>query len=364
MELHQINPNMLILARQVRGITQNEFSKKLNIDQGNLSKIEHGLIRVNDELLNKFSYLLKFPREFFFKNGKIYPSELSLFRKRKTLAKRSVDQITAQLNIQYLQLVELKEEIELGRFLPTFDLDEFGSPKRLAIALRQFWQMPRGMIDNLTSLVEKAGIVVLHLDINSEKFDGIRFVADGKIPIIALNKNMPPDRMRNTLSEELGHVLMHKVNTLTADDEAREFASEFLMPSEDIEFPSHLTITHLADMKRYWRVSMGALLMKAKTMNKVSPRQYQHLWFQMGQLGYKKREPAILDPPPEHTTLINKIFNIYVTHLHYTISDFLKLFAIDVDDFNEWWKPYLQKEVAEETKQPLKLVRDGIFYSA
>lgn len=360
MERNEINPNMLILARQARALTQRELSTKLSIEQGRLSKLEHGLIQVNEDLLNELTKILQFPKEFFSQSGQIYPSELSLFRKRQSLSKRTTDQIIAQLHLQYYHLLKLYQSIEVETFLQHFDLDEYESPKKVAIALRKLWQLPSGRIDNLTGLLEKAGVIILHLDINTDKFDGVKFIADNKIPIIALNKNKPPDRMRMTLGEEWAHILMHKINTPTADDEALEFASEFLVPSNEIEFPSHITLSDLADLKRYWKVSMGSLLYKAKTTKKITQWQYQSLWSEISKLGYKKREPVELDPPFEKPELVEKIFTIFMNDFKYSLEDFLNLFCIYNSDFNNWWSPYLKEP---KNKHSLKLIRGGAFYN-
>jgi len=349
---------MVILARQVEGLTQLELSRMLGIDQGKLSKIEHGLIRINEELFDALCTALNFPRDFFFQPGEIYPTELYLFRKRKTLPQKFCDQITSLLNIQYLQLLKLYQSVNVETNIPMFDLDEYSSPKEVALKLRHLWKIPFGRIDNLTALVESSGIAILHLDIRTDKFDGIKFVGNS-FPLIALNKNMPPDRMRLTLAEEFGHLLMHKIPTASSDDEAREFALEFLIPSNQIEFPSQrITLSHLADLKRYWKVSMAALLYKAKDLGKVTPMQYQYLWKQMSQLKYRKREPAELDPPFENTKLIKKIFNLYKNEYGYTLEDFIKLFSINEDRFKQWWKHYYD---LPEKENHLKLVRKDSF---
>ena len=77
------------------------------------------------------------------------------------------------------------------------------------------------------------------------------------VPIIALNKDMPPDRIRFTLAHEVGHIIMHKIISPTSDDEATSFASEFLVPSNEINFPpGGLKLSDFADLKRYWKVSI------------------------------------------------------------------------------------------------------------
>lgn len=351
---------MLVLARQVRGLTQIDLATKLGVSQGKISKIEQGLIAADSDTIERISDYLDFPKDFFTQSGQIFPSEISLYRKRQSLTKRGQDQINALLNLKYLQLNRLLQSIEIDSYVPFMDLDELQTPHNVAKKLRQYWQIPRGRIENLTALVESAGIFVLHIDTSTNRFDGIRFIADARIPIVALNKNMPPDRMRFTLAHEIGHILMHKIVTTTADEEANAFASEFLMPSDEIEFPiKGITLSHLADLKRYWRVSMAALIQKARDLKVINNRQYQYLWMQMGKHGYRVREPIELDPPFETPTLISEILRLHLNQLNYSEMDILKMFQINQNDFEDWWGQYLPPK---EKKPILKLVRGGVFY--
>lgn len=356
----EINPNMLILARQVRGLTQSEIATRLGVSQGRISKMEQGLINIDDFIIEQLGKMLSFPKTFFSQPGQIYPADISLYRKRQSLSKRDTDQINALINLKYQHLGKLLQSVEVENHVPFMDLDEFNTPQNVAIHLRRNWKLPNGPIDNLTALLESAGIFVFHINIPNPQFDGIRFVADSLVPIIALNKNMPPDRIRFTLAHELGHLVMHKIKTPTADDEANIFASEFLIPSHDIEFPlGRLTLTHLADLKRYWKVSMASLLMKATDLGVITHRQSQYLWSQMSQLGYRKREPGELDPPMEKPRLIGTIIKLHLHELEYSEQDIRDLFALHENDFNDWWGDDFPDQ---KQQPPLKLTRGGMFY--
>ncbi|MCA9734943.1 ImmA/IrrE family metallo-endopeptidase [candidate division KSB1 bacterium] len=353
-----INPEMLILARQIRGISQSDLAHQLNMSQGRISKAEQGLLSLDSESFRKLAKVLKFPDEFFMQPGRIYPVEINLFRKRQALTKYSKDKINALLNILFIHLNKLLNQIEVETQIPFMDIDEHGSPKEIANKLRQFWRLPEGPLENLTNIIESAGIFVLHLDLYNNQFDGLRFMADPNIPIIAINKNVPPDRMRFTLAHELGHLIMHKILTKSAEAEAHEFASEFLVPTDQIEFPNRrLNLSHFADLKRYWKISMAALITKAKEQKKISERQYQYLYAQLNQLGYRMREPAELDPPIESPKLLKKIFELYNIELGYSRDELIKLFNISTEDFDAWWGDQLP----QNAKKPvLKLVRGGL----
>ncbi len=338
----QINHNMVTLARQLRGLTQTELSRKLGISQGKISKIEQGFLGVDKDVFSKLVKFLNFPRGFFTQTGQLFPAEISLYRKKQSLPKKDSDYINALLNYKYRALLKLLESIEVETNIPFLDIADYDNPKEIAKVLRNYWKIPKGSIENLTGWVEKSGIFVLYIDVPTNKFDGIRFNADTNVPIIALNRSMPPDRIRFSLAHELGHIIMHRLLTPTADDEAMIFASEFLVPSTEIIFPSgKLRLSDFADLKRYWKVSMAALIFKAKELDKLTDSQYRYLWQQMAKLGYKMCEPGTLNPPVEEPTLIKEIIKLHLDELGYDKNELKGLLALNEKDFEELWRPYI-----------------------
>ena len=61
----QFNSEMLILARESRGLTQQECAIKCQISQGEQSKIETGIKDPSDDLILKFSSVLRYAPLFF-----------------------------------------------------------------------------------------------------------------------------------------------------------------------------------------------------------------------------------------------------------------------------------------------------------
>lgn len=65
-----INPRMITLARESRGLTQTELSKAMKIPQGTLSKMElYGMAA--EKHLSKLSECLNYPENFFYQYFKI-----------------------------------------------------------------------------------------------------------------------------------------------------------------------------------------------------------------------------------------------------------------------------------------------------
>jgi transcriptional regulator with XRE-family HTH domain len=59
------NRHLLVLAREVRGLTQTELAEKSGIDQGVISRFETGWRLIQLEALAKLAEALHFPEAFF-----------------------------------------------------------------------------------------------------------------------------------------------------------------------------------------------------------------------------------------------------------------------------------------------------------
>ena len=146
----------------------------------------------------------------------------------------------------------------------------------------------------MSALLESAGAIVIMFDFGTRLIDGLSAYdpLDAMPPIVFLNSTSPAERTRFTAAHELGHIVMHRRGFLSedAEHEADDFASEFLMPTTEIKgFLGGITLDALASLKSRWKVSMGALLVRAVRLGKISERRSRTLWMQMAKLGYKTK---------------------------------------------------------------------------
>lgn len=80
--VRQINPDMLVLARRARGLTQGELASVLNVSQPLLSRLEKGGYDIPTDLMGKLVRELHFPESFFFQQGMIVPPGLSVYHRK------------------------------------------------------------------------------------------------------------------------------------------------------------------------------------------------------------------------------------------------------------------------------------------
>lgn len=338
------NADLLILARQSRGLSQSELASNCSLSQAMISKLEGRLVNEPSlDVLSKLSQNLNYPTDFFYETDRIYglPASVhagAMYRKKTSVTKKSREQLEAILNIRILHLKRLLRSIDLDFDLPLFELDpDECDPEEIAGKLRQAWKIPKGPLHNLMEYVERAGCMVFLCDFDNLSVDGVTIRPSDLPPCIFLNKNLPGCRQRFTLAHELGHIIMHGIPTGdNMEEQADKFASALLMPKDDIKpyLQGKLTITRLAQLKPFWLCSMSSILYRAGSIEAVSPNSLKYLWIEMNKLGYKLREPSEIDIQREVPKNVDEVINIHVQELEYSLKDMQSLLKSSNDDLH------------------------------
>lgn len=355
--MRKFNAEMLVLARESRGLSQHALSRRIDINQSYLSKLESRLIEPNDDFLQKSSEELKFPINFFFQEGHKYPSK-SFHRKKSKLSQTELSVISATANIMILHIRELLNDISLSSVgIKEVDTDS-QTPEEIAQCIRNSWSIPQGPINNMIECVELNGGVVMEIDTMSDAFDGVTITVPELPHAIFFNKNMPGDRIRFTIAHELGHAVMHRYPTVSMEEEANRFAAEFLMPKNEIKDSLYsLSIPKLIQLKSFWKVSIGALLRRAKDLGTVTSEEYMKIYREMGRLGIIKVEPYPIDR--EQPQLFISIIKFLKKEMRYDDRQIIDRLLISDEDY---YKYYFGKSVQNRprlVKKPLELLEYG-----
>lgn len=334
-----INPDMIVLARDSRGLTQKQLAKNLSITQGALSRMESGLLSVSEDMLMQLSEYLNYPEHFFMLEDKIYGTGISgmgfiYHRQRKNIPVKTVSAIQAQINVRRIHISRLLRhtEIQCPFDIPHYDIDEYnGKIQEIARSVRAAWNLPQGPVRNLTESIESAGGIVVKCDFGTIKIDALSEHFPGLPPLFFINSKSPGDRLRFTLAHELGHIVMHSMPNPNMESEADLFASEFLIPSNEIKpLLSNVNLPILANLKAYWKVSMASILMKARSMGKVREETYMYLWKEMSKAGYRRREPV--DIPIEEPSTIKRMIDYCRDKLKYSVAEVSHLIALSEEE--------------------------------
>jgi Zn-dependent peptidase ImmA (M78 family)/transcriptional regulator with XRE-family HTH domain len=271
-----LNPDMLTLAREARGMSQTELAAEIERTPGYINKVERGILEPTESQIDAISKALQYPTSFLTSVERVtgYDSPCLYHRKRKTLPTKVLSRIEARMHALRLHVRWLLQGLDIEAMLSfhSMDPDEFGGPEATAQALRRAWGRPRGPIKNLTELVEAAGGIIILDDFGTTKLDGISCWEKNGPPLFYLNRGTPPEVLRYTLAHELGHLIMHFHPTPDPEGEADAFAAEFLMPEQEIRGQlQNLQFSKLGPLKEYWGITMRNLVTRAAKLGVITP---------------------------------------------------------------------------------------------
>ncbi|MCY1478438.1 Helix-turn-helix domain protein [compost metagenome] len=340
--MNATNVERIKLARESRGYSQSTLSKEMkSASQVLLSKIEKGLANVTDDVLNELSSVLGYPKEFFYKKHDVYPLKHFYFRKNLGTSMIKARLLESHINIMSGNICDLLDAVEIETDLPYTDLHKTGlSPEQMAQRVREYFNLPKGPIKDIIKVVEQQGVIIHLFDFNADlKISGVSFITPAGVPVMILNKNQPNSRMVFTIAHELGHILMHFRGGIISEDrdvenEADRFASSFLLPSEEIKSSLYyLTDEKLGDLKRYWKVSIQALLFKAKVLGTLNPDQYRRWVTKINYYGWRKLEP--LEFENSEPKLLFKMLKLHFEQLDYSKEELSKMFGLNSAEFDQ-----------------------------
>jgi Zn-dependent peptidase ImmA (M78 family)/transcriptional regulator with XRE-family HTH domain len=330
------NGELLVLARQTRKVSQPELVDLLDgsISQAQLSKIEHGRIQPDKDLVERIATALKYKPGFFYSSVYQRMEPVSFHRKRKKLGAKDRDAIHGQSEIYRINLKKLLPAVELEAQLPpipAIDPDQYyGDVPKIALTVRQRWGVPRGPIKDLTKLVEDAGVVVVSFDFGTPLIDGFcQHAGDDLPPLVFINSRQPKDRYRFSLAHEIGHLVMHQTPNPEQEVQANIFASEFLMPTSEIKPQFYNpSLNRFMELKLYWGASMQALIYKAWQIGRLSDRMFKYYNIEMSKRGFRTKEPVEWNGSAENPATLQQLLTAYVEELGYSPEDLSDLFGM------------------------------------
>lgn len=312
-----LNSTLLRLAREAHGWPQKRLAEASGIAQGTISKYEKGLMVPSDEHLIELADALGYPTAFF-QQLEARPAAV-LYRTRSLRSAKLEAQVRARLNLARMVVSRLLEDIAVDLVARFPDPDQsYSSPEQAAAVLRAGWGIPPGPIDSITDLIEGAGGVVVRMDMGTDQAIAayLHPLGDPVRWFFVNTRVTAGDRLRFSLSHELGHAVMHEAavtpDTREAEQHANQFAGAFVLPGADLmrELPRRrLQLSDLLVLKRQFGVSMQAVAMCAHRQGSISRSELERLYREMSYRGWRTDEPG--DVPIEHATVLNTALAIH-----------------------------------------------------
>lgn len=184
--------------------------------------------------------------------------------------------------------------------------------EKLAITVRKQLGLGFGPLPNLIEGLELAGVFVVFLTIGDDvSIDAYSTNMRGR-NVICVCPHDSSSRMRFSVAHELGHLLMHEYTDGSAaqEKEANRFAGAFLLPWKSFvdDCPRKWNLEAFIQLKKKWKVSIGAMLYRAKDLNIFSDGMYRRALKGFYQHVDRRQEPA--EPEFDKPFLFNESVRI------------------------------------------------------
>jgi Zn-dependent peptidase ImmA (M78 family)/DNA-binding XRE family transcriptional regulator len=289
----KVNPERLELVRSRLGLSKSEFASKLDIDRKTIQRFAKGDYDLNDAILARIVALSGYPINFLTKGTPELPNAESVsFRSLRSLTARPRGAALAAAAIAF----ELDDWVHERFDLPSHDLPQIvgRSPQEAAIGLRTRWGMGVRPISNMINVLETHGVRVFSLSEETRHLDAYSFWRNEK-PYVFLNTCKTAEHSRFDAAHELAHLVLHGHSGSkhrSAEEEAHNFASEFLMPSSDViaRVPFVRSLKDLVEAKKRWGVSVASLVYCLKKIGVLSEWTARGFYIELNRLG-RESEP-------------------------------------------------------------------------
>lgn len=322
----QFNPKRLTSARIARGYTIKELSERIGVSKQAISQFELGQAIPKAETMMLIINTLDFPKGYFSETEEEQYVGNTFFRASTSIPKRVremqkeragwVSKVYSVLN-QYVEFPSLNLPDLSGFPEGEWDSDRI---EELAITLRNHWKLGDKPINNLVNVLESNGIIVASVELGDVKVDAFCQPRSGRSFVILGEDKKSAARRHFDAAHELGHLLMHldihNQDSLTKEEfkimenQAHQFASAFLLPEDAFSsmVTSETTLDGYTELKKYWRVSIGAMIHRAKDLGILSASRYTSLQKQISMRKMRHKEPLDDVLPVPYPTLFKKAF--------------------------------------------------------
>ena len=340
----KFNNKQLTFVREYLGYSQTSLASHIKgLSQSNLSKFEKGVGLLSEDVIKRIIDFLGFPEEFY--EEKISNNvEKAHYRRKAGIIKSKKDHIECANKLIGYIIDEMSESIEFPPIgLCMLDLEDGYTPESAAQFTRKYMGLKDEPIENICSLLERYGIIIVEQDYDVDILDGVSFVTDEGSIVLILNKNYSNDHKRFTIAHELGHIIMHLSSKYPIPDhrdkenEANRFASEFLMPESAIKGSLQgLKLQYLSSLKSYWMTSMASIIRRAKDLKCITDDKYSYFNIELSRKGYKKNEPVYV--PIDTPVVYNKAYELLKKELDYSDQELADAFKLPVNEIFKYFE--------------------------
>ncbi len=306
------NGSRLKEARLYNQLTITKLAKELDISKQMISKYENGKSEPSFEKSLLLTSILNYPREFFYSKDPVeIKNEGIFFRSRLTATQRSKKPAAIALKYSVMVRDFLEQYIDFPILRRRDHYNDIEDIEEVALQIRSEMGLGLEPIEDIVEVAELMGFTVINLPYPGEKvdaFSSMYTVDDKEYFVIVTGDSGSFYRQQFSIAHEIGHWVLHqgidpqdldKDEYKLIEEESNKFSSCFLLPAET--FGEELKLKILDDidtyyhMKRKWKVSIAAMIKRARDLEIISVEQEIKLYKQMHYRNWRNPEPFDLE---------------------------------------------------------------------
>jgi transcriptional regulator with XRE-family HTH domain len=303
-------------ARLMAGFSQEELAERAGVTKMAISKYERDIMQPSSRVLMKLGKALGCKVEYFLRPIQV-KVEGAIHREKAGRAQRNRKAVYARVAEcveRYLTIESILNQQNSFK-MPQIKRGNHSSEdvERVAVELREAWELGLGPIVSLVDVLEDNGIKVCLIP-GDVGFDALLILMEDKSPVIAVKDGVPGDRLRFNLAHELGHLILGHTPNLTKEDEkaAHRFAGAFLVPEQTARrelaaWGPKRPLGFLVMLKQEYGLSVQAWIYRAKEVGVVSQAEHTRLWQKVGPRRKHEFEPPY---PPERPMRMKRLVNV------------------------------------------------------
>lgn len=336
------NGERLKIARMWRNLSATQLADFTGFSRQTISMLENGKL-TNPEFstVKRLSEILEFPITFFLEETKINLHESTTYF-RSLLTTNKKYRVEQEEKIKFIAIVYnmLSEYLEFEKVnLPQIPMNT--TPQEAANILREYWGLGNKPIENIVYLAENNGLIVTDFETATGDVDAFshKITSDGmETYLIGYSKNKrTAARIHFDVAHELGHILLHNwcedLESIEKEEfkemelQAHAFASAFLLPEEEFRkdvSPYATNLAYYTELKKTWKVSIAAMIRRAKDLNIITADDYSRLMRNMQKQGIRKIEPLDDELVTAEPSLLRQAIKILFDQKVFTPNEFLE----------------------------------------
>ena len=273
--------------RQKKGYSIQILADLVGVSKPAIQQYDDDTINPSNQVLKKIAEALGVGVWHFF-TGKQKKINLVDFRDGYTLVNEEtekniiLDEIKTYAH-KYIELITiLNEKVSFENPIEDIEIKTFADVEKAAKKLRKKWRMGDSPIDDVTSLLESKGFIILTVERPTNSQGVYGYVEDeaGNIPVIIVNtfQDKEVTRKRFTIIHELAHLLLRFIAAI--DKDLREqmchyFASAMLIAEDALisyigKDRTSISLKELTYLKETYGISIQAIIYRTQNVGLIN----------------------------------------------------------------------------------------------